>query len=239
MPSPDSLLLLLPGLDGTGKRLGEFAAQLGALCEVRIVGYPPELPLDYEALEAQVRAALPAGRPFVLLGESFSGPIAVRIAADRPPGLQAVILCASFIKSPMPLPRWAAPLAARVPVKSLPRWLRGLLLWGPGPSARIPTQAQRASAGVAAPVLRARLAALLSVDASAAAARVRVPMLVIYARNDRLLGARAARHIRRCAPHAELVELAGPHLLLQTRARECAHQILRFMRRLGSEEQGR
>ena len=237
MPGPDSLLLL-PGLDGTGKRLGEFAQQLGVLGEVRILGYPPELPLGYEALEALVREALPTDRPFVLLGESFSGPIAVRIAAERPPGLRAVILCASFVTCPVPLPRWAAPLAARVPVKSLPRWLRGLLLWGPGPAARIPAQAQRASAGVAAPVLRARLAALLSVDASDAATRVRVPMLVICARGDRLIGARAARQILRCAPHATLVELDGPHLLLQTRPRECAQQVVLFMRRLGSGRQG-
>jgi len=232
------MLVVLPGLDGTGKRLAEFVAQLGAYCDARIVRYPAHLPLAYEALERLVRAALPANRSFVLLAESFSGPIAVRIAADRPPNLRAVILCASFVKSPYPLPRWAAPLAAHVPVKSLPRWLRGLLLWGPGPAARIPTQAQRASAGVAAPVLRARLAALLSVDASAAAARVRVPMLVICARRDRLVGARAARRILRCAPQAELVELEGPHLLLQTRAHECAAEILRFLRRLGTEAQG-
>ena len=130
------------------------------------------------------------------------------------------------------------PLAAFAPIKSMPRWLRGLLLWGSGPSARIPTQAQRASAGVAAPVLRARLAALLTVDASAAAARVRVPMLVISARRDRLLGSRAAREILHYAPHAELVALAGPHLLLQTRPRECAGLVARFIRSLRIEVQG-
>ncbi len=230
--------MLLPGLDGTGKRLGDFVAQLGADFESRILGYPPLRPLSYDALEQLVRAALPPDRAYVLLGESFSGPIAVRIAADSPPGLCAVILCSSFVKSPYPLLRWAAPLAAFAPIKSMPRWLRGLLLWGSGPSARIPTQAQRASAGVAAPVLRARLAALLTVDASAAAARVRVPMLVISARRDRLLGSRAAREILHYAPHAELVALAGPHLLLQTRPRECAGLVARFIRSLRIEVQG-
>jgi pimeloyl-ACP methyl ester carboxylesterase len=229
--------VLLPGLDGTGKRLAEFVAFLGADFDARIVGYPPTRPLAYEALEQLVRAALPTDRPYVLLGESFSGPIAVRIAADSPLGLRAVILCASFVKSPYPLPRWAAPLAAYAPIKSMPRWLRGLMLWGSGSSARIPTQAQRASAGVAAAVLRARLAALLTVDARAAAVRVRVPMLVICARSDRLFGGRAVRAIRESAPHAEFAALEGPHLLLQTRPRECAELVARFIGNLGIEEQ--
>ncbi len=33
-----------------------------------------------------VRAALPAGEPYILLGESFSGPIALALAAERPHG---------------------------------------------------------------------------------------------------------------------------------------------------------
>ncbi|HMD72311.1 MAG TPA: alpha/beta fold hydrolase [Steroidobacteraceae bacterium] len=235
MPSPNPTLVLLPGLDGTGKRLAEFVAQLGADFDVRIVGYPPRRPLAYDALEQLVRAELPRDRAYVLLGESFSGPIAARIAADSPMGLAAVILCASFVKSPYPLLRWAAPLAAYAPVKSMPRWLRGLMLWGSGSSGRIPTQAQRASAGVDAAVLRARLAALLTVDASTAATRVRVPMLVICARNDRLVGQRCAREILESAPHAEFVALEGPHLLLQTRPRECADLVARFIGKLGSE----
>jgi len=230
--------VLLPGLDGTGKRLADFVAQLGVDFDVRIIGYPLQRPLAYDALEQIVRAALPTERAFVLLAESFSGPIAVRIAADSPMGLRAVILCASFIKGPYPLLRWAAPLAAFAPVKSMPRWLRGLVLWGPGDPARVPAQSQRASAAVAAPVLRARLSALLTVDARSAAARVRVPMLVISARSDRLFGPRAAREISESAPHAEFVALEGPHLLLQARPRECAHVIAQFIGGLGIEAQG-
>ena len=73
--------------------------------------------------------------------------------------------------------------------------------------------------------------------ASAAAARVRVPMLVICARNDRLFGKRCERAILEFAPHAEFVALDGPHLLLQTRPRECADLVARFIGKLGSENQ--
>ena len=39
---------------------------------------------------------------------SFSGPLVLLAAAERPPGLRGVILAASFVKTPVPwLPRWA------------------------------------------------------------------------------------------------------------------------------------
>jgi pimeloyl-ACP methyl ester carboxylesterase len=237
LPSPEPALVLLPGLDGIGTRLADFLAHLGESFDARIVGYPPERPLAYEALERLVRAALPEDRAYVLIGESFSGPIALRIASDAPAGLRAVVLCGSFVRSPFPRLRWAAPLVARVPIKSLPRWMRARLLWGSDASAGIPGQAQRATARVAAAVLRTRLAALLTVDARAAAARIRVPMLVIRARHDRLVRSRATREILEAAPHAELVDVDGPHLLLQTRPRECASLVARFIRGLGIEDQ--
>lgn len=236
MPSPEPALVLLPGLDGIGTRLADFLAHLGEGFDARIVGYPPDRPLDYAALEQLVRAALPEDRAYVLIGESFSGPIALRIASNAPAGLRAVVLCGSFVRSPFPHLRWTAPLLAHLPIKSLPRWMRALLLWGSDASAGIPAQAQRATAGVAPAVLRTRLAALLTVDARAAAARIRVPMLVIRARHDRLVGRRATREILEAAPHAKTVEVDGPHLLLQTRPCECASLVARFIRGLGIED---
>src|SRR6266567_2475238 len=79
---PLPMLVLLPGLDGTGKLFAAFVRALGAGVESRVIGYSPDEPLGYEELEPQVRAALPRDRPYVLLGESFSGPIAMRIAAS-------------------------------------------------------------------------------------------------------------------------------------------------------------
>src|SRR5579859_1384445 len=118
------LLLLLPGLDGTGKLFAAFLRALGPGVESRVVEYSPDEPLGYEELELRVRAALPRDRPFVLLGESFSGPIAMRIAAYPPPELAGVILCGTFARNPYPLLAWAGPLAFLLPIKSMPRWVR-------------------------------------------------------------------------------------------------------------------
>ncbi len=106
---------------------------VGALCggtAARILGYPPDIPLGYEELERLIRPALPSDRPFFLLAESFGGPLAIRLAASRPKGLAGLILCTTFAKNPYPFWGWASSLAFLVPIKSLPRWLRALLMWG-------------------------------------------------------------------------------------------------------------
>jgi pimeloyl-[acyl-carrier protein] methyl ester esterase len=100
-------VVLLPGLDGTGKLFAEFVQHLRPNVDPMIISYPKDQPLGYDELEALVLAALPQDRPFVLLGESFSGPIAMRIGARSPAGLVAVILCGTFAKNPFPWLGWA------------------------------------------------------------------------------------------------------------------------------------
>ena len=96
-------LVLLPGLDGTGILFEPLARALGVDLDVRVVRYPSDPTLGYRELESLARAALPTDRPFVILGESFSGPIAIRLAADSPPGLVGLILVVTFARNPYPL----------------------------------------------------------------------------------------------------------------------------------------
>ena len=222
-------LVLLPGLDGTGKLFSDFVKDLGTSVDSFIVAYPKDQPLGYEELEALVLAALPNDRLFVLLGESFSGPIAIRIAARSPAGLVAVILCGTFAKNPFPWLWWARPLAAYLPLKALPRWVRAPLMWGSTSPQRAPAQMQRAIAGVSPAVIRRRIAALMAVDASPALGAIKLPTLVLRARRDRVISYAATRWILRTLPGAQLVEIDGPHLLLQTRPAECAAIVLEFM----------
>ncbi len=231
-------LVLLPGLDGTGKLFSEFVRALGAGVDSRIVTYPKDQPLGYDELESLVLAALPRDRPYVLLGESFSGPIAIRIAAQSPGALTAVILCGTFAKNPFPWARWVRPLAAYLPLKSLPRWVRAPLMWGSASPQRAPAHMERAITGVSPAVIRHRIAALLAVDESSALARVCAPTLVIRASGDRVISRAATRWLLRTLPSAQLAEIDGPHLLLQARPDECAAVVLRFMHARGAKSTG-
>ncbi len=232
--SAKPVLVLLPGLDGTGKLFETFVQSLDPDQQTQIIRYPVDLAQGYTELEALVRAALPTNRPYVVLGESFSGPIAIRIAADPPPGLVAVVLCVTFARNPYPMLAWAGPFTAALPVKSLPGWLRAPFMWGSLSPDGAPLAAERATAGVDASVLQHRIAAVLGVDETAALSRIRIPVLVLQASVDHVVPDMATRHLLRHLPAAVHVEIEGPHLLLQTRPGECAEAIARFIAGQGS-----
>src|SRR5262245_11899688 len=105
-------LLLLPGADGTGILFAPLLSALPPALQPLVVRYPPDQPLGYADLLPLVEEAVPASGDFLVLGESFSGPLALLLAARRPPGLRGVILCASFARNPLP---------------GCTRWLRGLV----------------------------------------------------------------------------------------------------------------
>jgi pimeloyl-ACP methyl ester carboxylesterase len=94
------VLVLLPGMDGTGLMFGPFLAVLEGL-EAQVLRYPPEL-TAYADCVAYARARLPLGRPYLLLGESFSGPVAIALAAEQPEGLAGLVLCCTFAPGPQP-----------------------------------------------------------------------------------------------------------------------------------------
>lgn len=95
-------LVMMPGMDGTGDLFARFEHALGGRMATRIVRYPA-IESRYEVLRACAREALPKGEDFVLLGESFSGPLAIELAAEKPRGLRGLILVCSYARTPRPL----------------------------------------------------------------------------------------------------------------------------------------
>jgi pimeloyl-ACP methyl ester carboxylesterase len=224
-------LIILPGLDGTGTRLAPFLRQMARDVPTRVIGYPPDRPMGYAELESLVRHSLPESERYVLLAESFSGPIAIRLAANPPPGLAGLILCGTFAKNPFPWLRAVGALAVRMPFKSLPRWLRAPLLWGSGDPRRAPPRSERASAVVDKAVIRRRLHEVLTVDVTACLADIALPTLILEGTRDRIVPRSAARVLVQRTRHSELTEIDGPHLLLQSRPTESAGAVLRFLSR--------
>ncbi len=223
-------LVILPGLDGTGLRIADFIREMTPAVNVRIIPYPRDKPLGYAELEALVRSELPTGCRYALLAESFSGPLAIRIGAQPPKGLCGVILCGTFAKNPFPRLRFVRTLAVRVPIKSLPRWLRAPLMWGSPNPGRAPPRAQRAMSGVSRAVIRRRIEEIFDVDETGTLARIALPVLVMIARRDRVVPRAATSLLLYNSPQAMVAEIDGPHLLLQSRPAECAERVLRFLR---------
>jgi pimeloyl-ACP methyl ester carboxylesterase len=227
-------LVVLPGLDGTATLHTEFVASVGpAFDSVTVVSYPADEALGYVALEAFVRARLPPAAPFILLGESFSGPIALSIAADAPPNLVGLVLSTTFAKAPVPLLSPLAALTRIAPVRSLPPSVLSWLLLGRWATPQLETSLQTALLAVNPAVLRFRAAAAIRANVSARLSSISAPILYLHATHDRLLSAAAGRHIRSALPQCATADIAGPHLLLQAVPIDCARAVGAFSRRLG------
>jgi pimeloyl-ACP methyl ester carboxylesterase len=212
-------LLLLPGLDGGGDLFGPFIRSLPDRVGVKVLAYPHDIYLTYERLADRVREAIPGGEPYVIVAESYSGPVAIELAALPERQLRAVVLVASFAARPL---GWLGEFLARLPLTTLlrippPRWgLRWLLADAAAP-AQLVAEIRNAVQSVPRPVLAARIRQALRADHVGALARCRVPLICLLPQQDRLLGLRCTRAFERAPISPRLVPLAGPHLLLQCR----------------------
>ena len=225
-------LVLLPGMDGTGELFAPLVEALSDTFTLQVVRYPVDQAANYEDLVSIVRAVLPRDRPYMLLGESFSGPIAVTLAAEAPVGLQGLVLCCSFVRNPQPWLAWLRPLAGLVPVKAIPVRALAWFLLGHASNAAWRSALARALAQVSPAAMRARLRAVLAVDVSAAWTQVSVPTLCLRAAQDRVVPAAASHLVTAMKPSTQVVELSGPHCLLQVAPLQAAQAILAFIRSL-------
>jgi pimeloyl-ACP methyl ester carboxylesterase len=221
-------LVLLPGMDGTGIFFEDFAALAQPEFKPIIVRYPDDPSLGYAGLAPMVHAALPRGEPFLILGESFSGPLAIAIAAANPPGLVGLILCVTFARNPHPLLPLVAALLRPFPPLRLPSFIQHRNLFGKYDSPRLRAKLSRVRAVVSQKTLKARLQAVASVDVSEQLRRVTVPTLDLRAADDLVVSRASGETIRKILPHVELAELDAPHLMLQTVPRQALAAIRSF-----------
>ena len=168
---PITNLVLLPGLDGTEVFFRPFLAALPPSIRPLVVTYPRSGPNDYKTLLQLVLEKVAHLPTFFLLGSSFSGPLAILLAAAHPARLRGLILSATFLRAPKPhLTRykfaavppviWSLRFARRFPVwlgspphRPLPARKIGNMAPGPRPRAR-PPRPRRPDSGCPRPLAR-------------------------------------------------------------------------------------
>lgn len=230
---PALRLLLLPGMDGTGELFSGFLKSLPEWIHPQVVHYPARKFFSYGALLPIVRDAMPPSEPFVLLAESFSTPIAVLLAADPPSNMQALVICAGFITSPIGgVLRWSlgklAPLLFRLPH---PAFAIRTLLLGRGAPPDLVQRARTAISSVSPQVLERRLRAVLACNETERIQRISLPVLYIRPTDDRLVSEAAFRSLCSTIPGLVVEKIPGPHLILQRQPRAAADAITAFLDR--------
>ena len=216
-------LLLLPGLDGTGELFAPFVAAAPPGFEVRALALPGERVRSYHELAEWVCTRLPE-QNVVLLGESFSGPLAV-LVAKRSARVRGLVLSTTFVESPLPRAFALCPdvVLSRPPPTFL---LKALMTGG---DARLAAAVSGAIRCVPPGTLAGRIAAVLRVDVTSELRELSCPVLCLHARRDRLVRLACARRIQALRPSARVVYVDAPHLLLQARPIEAWSYVAPFL----------
>jgi pimeloyl-ACP methyl ester carboxylesterase len=212
-------LILLPGMDGTGILFEPFLAEWPRWIRPTVVRYPTDVRLDYPELLPIVRAACPATDDYVLLAESFSGPLAILFAAAAGPNLRGLVLVATFARSPVPklLTLLANALVFRLTPTFLPRWF----LLGHDGTPELNRLLDSALRQVKPHVLAARARAVGRVNVLDELRRLSLRVLILSASDDWIVGKSRTREMYEACPAAERFEVSGPHMILEASPRSC------------------
>lgn len=108
-------IILLPGMDGTGKLFEPLLSLLPA--STIVISLPQSGSQAYEFLAAHIAERLP-NEEFIIVAESFSGPIAALLAEQALENLKGIVFVATFLSCPKPVLVY---LAKMLPLKSLLR----------------------------------------------------------------------------------------------------------------------
>jgi pimeloyl-ACP methyl ester carboxylesterase len=225
-----TILVLLPGLDGTEIFFAPLLRHLPAWIDPVVITYPASCNNDYKDLLPIVMGEVAALKSFVILGLSFGGPLALMVASRCSSKVSGVILCASFVTPPRPR---LVPFrfAVTAPLIALVRTVRRTRLLIPGYAT---TEFRRAKAitwrRVNSGVLASRTRSALSVDVRPQLRECRARLLYLVFKQDEVVSRTSLNEVLVIAPQTQVAEVEGPHFALFTNPVQSAACIVNFLR---------
>ena len=227
---PVRKLLILPGMDGTGLLLNPFVECLGGRVDAQLFDYPTHVILTYEEIINKVEAMLPTtGEDFVILAESFAGPVALSLAQKGIPGLRGLILVVSFAATPR---HFLLQLTGLLPMRRIlrlpvPRRFSSRMMLGRNAPERIMDKLLEVFYMISPEVLASRLDQMRTFTLPQEV--VDLPSMYIQATDDLLLPENCLNDVRALLPRLEVHRLKGPHLILDTQPNTCARLVAVFL----------
>ena len=227
-------IILLPGIYGTGLLFEPLINALPEDYDCRVISYPTHEVLSYSELVHYVAEKIPQDKPFVILAESFAGPLGLMLSEILGENLAALILVCSFVKNPRP---WLSKLAWLVlhdRLLAIPpsRFMAKFMIAGFEVDDEMLALAFAIQKKVLPRVFRSRLQEVMAMDVSECLRSLSIPLLHLYATGDRIIPRSAQRVIARLKPDAISVAIDGPHYLLQTKAEQSVRHITKFLESL-------
>jgi len=219
-------LILLSGLDGTGKLFAPFIESLPPKIETQVIAYPTNKTLSYDALVTLVMSELPKEEEFTLLAESFSGYIAYRIALERPRNLKSLIFVATFLENPRPFLSKFLPIVPMKLMLSLPMpcFIAKHFLLG---NETLVEELQQTLKEVPSEILYGRLLEIIQLQK--ATQQLSIKTIYLQATNDKLVPKRVYEVFEKLFSDINKIEIEGSHLILQGNPVESAVMVKKFL----------
>jgi len=214
-------VVLLPGLDGTGLLFKPFIDSLPSEIKVQVISYPSEEKLGYSELVGYVLSKLPK-EEFILVGESFSGPIAYQVALKKPDNLLSVVFVATFLASPN---KSLLNLTNIIPTKYLlkmpiPNLVAKKYLFGVGNTSENVKLFKKSLKLVPSRVLSFRLREISKLKESHEPCDIKA--IYIQATNDKLVPNSSVEAFKKVCKNLSVIRIKGTHFILQTNPAACA-----------------
>ena len=219
-------IVLLPGLDGTGRLFLPLLSCVDDPSSLLVVRYQ-DLPADLDQLTEQAEAMIPEGQAVILIAESFSSLVALRLLERGKLQIAGILFFAGFARAPCPL---LLNLARFVPATLIkifstnPLLVRLFFLTNKMPLSVFDLYLDVVR-GLPSEVLKDRIR-LLHGAKNLPSIRTDIPFGQLRIRGDLLVSKRSTTDLRTLNPALFIWEVDGTHFFLQTNP-EKSLQIIR------------
>ncbi len=222
----ETSVFLIPGLHGTAALFGPFSSLAPRGFQCQAIPLPTGGDQGPDALAARMAETLPQAERFVLVAESFGGPVAARLAEHFPGRVILLVLSNPLTTVPVPFPAGLARSlmqSRRMPVGAVAFMMAG-------GDRTLAKALLRELHSLPPETLKGRLAATSRSKGNYIPEHAGCRMLTLLGTSDRLISPAKSRKILAPIPNNTLVEIEAPHLLLQTRPAEAWQAILRELK---------
>ena len=221
-------LVLLPGLNGTDGLFQLLIELKPHDLAIIALNYPTDSLMSYSDLTDFVLKELKDVKgDYILVGESFSGPLSLFIAQTNPKALKGVILVATFITVPhfkigMFLP-WTLGFYLTKPLYKI------RLLLSRNENKKFIQAISQELEKVSPIVLADRIKSIFHVDAKDALKACSVPIVYFQGQYDNVVPKKNYKLIQEIKSSSQLVSFSTKHFILQAQPKEAWIAIEKFI----------
>ena len=207
-------VILLPGLHGTAELWTPFISVAPGWARLFPVSLAPFGSQDYVELASRISPSLQEPRRCVIVAESFSGPLAIYLTPTLRREIALLVLSCTFVLPPFGsigrLVPWQ--VIARMPLST-----KGVEWFLTGGEKTLSRAIVKTVKRLPPQVVAARFRAISRVNAAKAFRQLSCPILLIRAKQDRVVSRSSHLFMGNLQPKAALAEVEGPHTLLQVK----------------------